>query len=391
VADFLLRLEQEGEVLGEWRLGHAPLKISIVDPVTGRVVATVSAGMPDAPIQDRDSVIAADKETTMVSRSSLFGDGIDGDLAQIVGEPTAELPRPSNEPPFVAVGAAVPTEPPETDEMVNRPLTRRELHRIDPYRMDYSTTQSAPLIDMEDTISAPRLMPGADGPSVTSMMSGSLSEPTESLPELGLDLSGEPPELTLDPPSQTGSEHLDELPVGSDDPGPLARHPGDDFTLPLPVSENTATGTGEESTGQLGDSLTGELVELECRAEVWSRRGGEWVLKGTLVPGQRARMKEGSVKCLPDGGLMVTPGSVMRATADTPGGEKIQMMPGESAKRFPAGTAVTLWTGERALYVRSDQPMADVAPVEYHPGRSQSVAGYQPPKSDLESTGHGEL
>jgi hypothetical protein len=400
VADLLLRLEQDGEVLGEWRLGDPPLRMRVVDPESGRVLATLAAEVPVAgPLADAVAATTAaatsapDDEQTLVAVSDLLQErALEEPLASVYHEPTAELPILDGPPPL---NVAIATEPPATEEIQERQDELGELNRINPDRMEASTTQDAPNIFLgEDTASAPRLFPHADLESVTAAISDLYREPTASLEELGLDPASDAlSELSLDPPPPVRESlgGVDEVPVDLDDPGVLARHPGDDFTLPLPVlGDRTATGA-MEGTGELGDSLTADLVEVEGRAEVWSRHAGEWVLKGTLVVGQRARMREGSVKCLQDGGLLVSPGPEMRGTADVPGADQVTMMPGEKPRRFPAGTAVTLWNGERALYVRSDQPMADVAPVEYHSGRSQSVVGYLPPKSDLESTGHGEI
>ncbi len=392
MAELLFRLEQAGDVLGQWRLGDPPLRMQVLDPATGQVLATLSL---EVPIQDlAAATAAADQEDTLDSVTGLLEDALLGvDTKAVYHEPTAELPHSPDEPP--PIGLSIATEPPETEEVPERRQPLSELNRIDPDRLDRSTTQDAPnlFLGLDDTISAPRIIPDQDLESVTAKLPDLHRETTASLEELPLDPASDGlPELSLDPATADPMVNgVDELPVGVDDPGPLARHPGDDFTLPLPDGgESTATGAVDQ-TGEVGDSLTADLIEVEGRAEVWSRRAGEWVLKGTLVPGQRARMKEGSVKCMADGGLMVTPGPIMRGTADVPGSDQIAMMPGEKARRFPAGTAVTLWNGERALYVRSDQPMVDVAPVEYASERSQSVPGYRPPKSDLESTGHGEL
>ncbi|GEM_PF-2804651 len=389
VADLRLRLEQDGEVLGEWRLGGPPLRMQVVDPESGKVLATLSAEVPVAGAGHDDG-----SESTLESVSSMLAEAARAHEKAVFHEPTAELPPAAGGPP--PVGIAMPTEPPPTEEMSERQPSLRDLNRIDPDRVEQSTTQDAPnLFLFDDTASAPRVIPDADMESVTARLPDPYRESTASLEELALDDSAPLPELSLDAtPAVPGTPQIagvDEVPVDMDDPGPLARHPGDDFTLPLPDhGDRTATGA-VEATGELGDSLTADLIEVEGRAEVWSRRAGEWVLKGTLVPGQRARMKEGSVKCLQDGGLMVSPGPLMRGTADVPGSDQVTMMPGEAARRFPAGTSVTLWNGERALYVRSDAPMLDVAPVEYHNDRSRSIPGYTPPKSDLESTGHGEI
>ncbi len=373
MADFLLRLERDGELLGEWRLGDPPLNMTLLDPETRRVVAVLTASVPDSAVDPvrppssvvsqllaeaaREQVDATDDEDTL-QRNRQFYD-----------EQTAELPDGPIDTAPVTTG-----EPQITEEMSDRELPLRELPRIDPDRLDVSTTQDAPRI---------------------------LDEPTASLMELPLD-TGSLPELSLDPElarTPSADPGLDEVPVvgGHGDPGPLVRHPGDDFTLPLPDHTGTVTST-EDFTGDLtgdvgevGDSLTADLIEVEGRAEVWARRKGEWVLKGNLVPGQRARMKEGSVKCLTDGGLLASTGPLMRGTADLPNGDQIQMMPDEAPHRFPAGTSVTLWNGDKALYVRSDQPVAEVPPVEYHSGRRSAVASYEPPRSDLESTGHGEM
>ena len=416
LADLLLRLEQDGEVLGEWRLGDPPLRLSVVDRETGRVVATLAAEVPagdptslrdfDTAVRELPTGLAADAvpqvdgEKTLELVDELLEDAALEESSGLYHEPTAELPVLDTAlEPFAGTAVARGPLIPHGNNGLGVPL--HELHRVDPDRLDHSTTQDAPAFGSEDTASAPLLLPDSVLESVTARGEDLLREPTESLPELGLDGRADVPELTLDPYTPAPASHgVDEVPMDPDDPGPLARHPGDDFTLPLPVSasEHTATGAVEE-TGAVPlvaqeaheGNLTDDLIELEGRAEVWSRRSGEWVLKGSLVPGQRARMKEGSVKCLHDGGLLVTPGPVMRGTVDVPGADQVTMKPGEEPRRFPAGAAVTLWSGDRALYVRSDQVMLDVAPVEYHSGRTQAVAGYRPPRSDLESTGHGEL
>ncbi len=354
--NLMLRLEQDGEILGEWCLSDTPLTLNVVDPSTDRVVATLAAELPP---ED-------------------FSQGVPTEAGQPVLDDQASADGLSKAARSAGVGS---------DH-----LSLRDLQRVDPERVEHSTTQEAPLVGSEDTISAPRMILPGVMDSVTAKRPQLDQLATRSMPGLGEEVSEALPELSLDVegPESESVEGVDDLHLSIRGSGRLSRNPGDDFTMPLPVQEQGSQEAGE-ATGELGDSLTADLIEVEGRAEVWSRRAGEWVLKGTLVPGQRARMKEGSVKCLQDGGLVVSPGPIMRGTVDVPGGEKVSMKPGDEPRSFPAGAAVTLWCGGRALHVRSDHPMVDVAPVEYHSSRSRNLASYTPPRSDLESTGHGEI
>ena len=117
MADLLLRLEQDGAVLGEWRLGDPPLKLNIVDSATGKVLATMTAEVP-IPSAAKD-VAAADNESTIESASNLMLDALMAPVESVSKgvfyEPTTELPCAADEPRFTP--AVTTGEPPETEEI----------------------------------------------------------------------------------------------------------------------------------------------------------------------------------------------------------------------------------------------------------------------------------
>jgi hypothetical protein len=115
--------------------------------------------------------------------------------------------------------------------------------------------------------------------------------------------------------------------------GPLDvdRHPGDDFTMPLP-------------DGHLFDLERPPLHESKVQpgyVDVWSRQGGSWRKKGAIRPGQKVRFADGCVRFKREGSLLVEPGPSFTGCVELPGGG---VLPVNRLKpmRAPIGSVVLL-------------------------------------------------
>ena len=172
----------------------------------------------------------------------------------------------------------------------------------------------------------------------------------------------------------------DELPLFDADADKL-RSPGDDFTMPIPEPSASIL-TGELPTAVPHLPAFHEEVS-GVTAEVWSRREGRWVLRGSLRPGQRARMGEGMVGFDAQGRLLVTAGKRLEGNATLPDGSRLKIESGSDLIRLPSGSAVNLSAGSSGFFVRSG--LQEPPPVE-HTGSSKGGRGmgFAPLVSDLE-------
>ncbi len=171
----------------------------------------------------------------------------------------------------------------------------------------------------------------------------------------------------------------DELPLFDADADKL-RSPGDDFTMPIPEPSDSLL-TGELPTAVPHLSSFQE-EESGVTAEVWSRRGGRWVLRGSLRPGQRARMGDGMVGFDSQGRLLVTAGKRLEGSATLPDGSRLKIDKGSEQVRLPSGSAVNLGAGTSGFFVRSG--FQEPPPVEHTGSKRGQGLGFSPLVSDLE-------
>lgn len=336
--DMVLRIERGGRVLGEWSLGDGPLSLGLRDRTTGATLAVFTA--------------SAASEVPAPA------------VKLVVAQPA---PGPEVMPVAVSAPARSHTLVPELEASPAAASSRTS--------RSSGASPGASLVGAAAQGATPQGAAGA----ASSLGAANNEDTLVRRRPAALDFSDTTRPLELDPDPHPGDllglrGLNDEVPLGGELLGPLVRAPGDDFTMPLPDAT-----TGPVSLRD-AESLTSELIavddELEeespgpmraglrvdpeaptqrgGRAEVWSHRNGSWALLGTLNVGQQARLREGSVRCMDGGVLMVSPGPWLGGVADLPNGEQLQFEPGRRPMKLPAGASVTLWDGERGLYVRSE-------------------------------------
>jgi hypothetical protein len=148
--------------------------------------------------------------------------------------------------------------------------------------------------------------------------------------------------------------------------------------LPIPVLEEVHGGTEDLTVTQGHPS---PLPPLPASAEVWSKGREGWKQKGILRAGQRARMGSAFVTLDENGDLLVSTGPDLSGTATLPSGLRQLVDPGADRLRLPSGSSVTLESGTRAFYVRSD--FVDRPLVEHSSQEAGRGRGIQPLGSDL--------
>jgi hypothetical protein len=115
------------------------------------------------------------------------------------------------------------------------------------------------------------------------------------------------------------------------------RHPGDDFTMPLPEGH-----IFDHERPPLHESK----VKLGC-VDVWSRQGGNWSKKGAIRPGQKVRFSEGCVRYKREGALLVEPGPKFSGSVELPNGGVLPIRRLKPMKA-PIGSVVLL-TGPNGI------------------------------------------
>ena len=148
--------------------------------------------------------------------------------------------------------------------------------------------------------------------------------------------------------------------------------------VPLPVLEELPAGPEELTVTQGHPS---PMPPLPASAEVWSKGREGWKQKGMLRAGQRARMGSAFITLDENGDLLVSSGGDLSGTATLPSGLRQPIEPGADRLRLPSGSSVTLESGARAIYVRSD--FVDRPLVEHSSREAGRGRGIRPLASDL--------
>ena len=149
--------------------------------------------------------------------------------------------------------------------------------------------------------------------------------------------------------------------------------------LPVPGLQEAHSAGPEDLTVTQGQPSP--LPPLLASAEVWSKGREGWKQKGLLRAGQRARMGSAFITLDENGDLLVSSGSDLSGTATLPSGLRQPVDPGADRLRLPSGSSVTLESGTRAFYVRSD--FVDRPLVEHSSEQGGKGRGIQPLASDL--------
>jgi hypothetical protein len=148
--------------------------------------------------------------------------------------------------------------------------------------------------------------------------------------------------------------------------------------LPVPGSDAQPNGPEDLTVTQGHPS---PLRPLAASAEVWSKGNEGWKQKGLLRAGQRARMGSAFITLDENGDLLVSSGPDLSGIATLPSGLRQPVDTGADRLRLPSGSSVTLESGTRAFYVRSD--FVDRPLVEHSSQEADKGQAIQPLASDL--------
>ena len=335
MAELILHLEQHGRTLGEWTLSGGPLSLTLRDPSTGETVATFRAEVPAAlatkvapngaqhtavspPSQsDLDDSFDAPTERQLIQEIDL---GPPETEVQLVGAHFDEVGRsglPANADPERIPGDdfTMPDPEPTDPEQVARARANRNLSGIG---AGYGGEKTATMNDLEYTGG---LEPLANGSLLdeTTYIRPEEQDSSRIVRAAGVAQSANPAN-TVNPANTTQTASP-------------TQHRGAAFP---PISESR-------------DPLL----------EVWFYKNDEWVRRGWLSSGQRASLRGGVIRCTRGGALLVSPGTWFTVSAVLPTGKQLQVEPGSKPVRLPAGSAVTLWDGERGLHVRDVETADD--------------------------------
>ncbi|MCB9777138.1 MAG: hypothetical protein H6742_01075 [Alphaproteobacteria bacterium] len=351
----VLRIERDGQLLGSWSIGDAPLDMSVVDLTDGRTLARFQACAEQLHLHEP---IGGPVDELPVPLHRLEDD----DFTMPMPEPTAtggELPPLTTE--------EVPLPTPRTARP--RPVNLAQLANIDESMLDDIGSLTAELVPMEE-----ELFPVGDtdlGPraeELEALTTGSLAPldgspvdeaPVDEVPVAEVEERDTQPDverLVSEEATAPGGaarrlaqRNLAQLAAADDEPSLTAR-------IARPDREDTGkrASTDPEQTAR---SLVRPPVTRARRpqpAEVWAQKRGEWKSIGQLTPGQRVRTLGGWVRLAPDGRLVVSSGHDLSGTATLIDGRMLEIDRGQEFIALPPGSSVMLAHGDRGIYVRSE-------------------------------------
>lgn len=308
----LVEIRQAGQLVGQWRLGAAPVEIVLRDGTSGDIMGTftargpASSGVDEAPVPRVSPRQHGDDFTMPLPEPTQGGPEPTGDL--YADEPeteTAEAPLPARS------RARVPNlaRQPDTDEHTSPSVAERGHTHIDLGRSESprATSELSPTDDGDDEVS--RTRPRA--PLYNAVGDFSLGQDEHTL---GADL------LT------------DGMSEGDATVGHLLTEDG-------PGSEPAVAG-----------------IDVPP-AEVWLRNATEWRSASRLRPGERTTARQGWVELDARGRLRVMPGPELSGTATLADGQTHEIRAGSGLLMLPPGASVILRGPGHGIYVRADPPV----------------------------------